>query len=123
MGITGTTVKYIIGKLVPALTSCQCETATGSGACQCQGLNKAGLIALDAAKFHRTALVKETLAQHSIIPSLIPGGTTGLIQVADVCVNRSFKAILKDVMDEIIDSLGEEALLWLDDMSKSAVGR
>ena len=101
------------------------ETITGSGAraCQCQGLKKAGLIALDAAKFHRTALVKETLAQHSIIPSLIPGGTTGLIQVVDVCVNRSFKAILKDVMDEIIDGLGEEALLWLDDISESAVGR
>ena len=28
-------------------------------------------------KFHRTALVKETLAQHSIIPSLIPGGLRG----------------------------------------------
>ena len=26
-------------------------------------------------------------------------------------------------MDEIIDCLGEEALLWLDDISESAVGR
>ena len=65
---------------------------------------------MDAAKFHRTALVKETLAQHSIIPSLIPGGTTGLIQVVDVCVNRSFKAILKDVMDEMVDDASESAV-------------
>ena len=71
---------------------------------------------MDAAKFHKTALVLETLAQNSIIPSLNPGGTTGLIQVVDVGVNRSFKAIQKDVMDEIIDGLGEEALLWLDDI-------
>ena len=41
-------------------------------------LNPTGLIALGAAKFHRTALVKETLAQHSIILPLIPGGTIGL---------------------------------------------
>ena len=82
-----------------------------------------GLIALDAAKFHRTALVKETLAQHSTTSSLIPSGTMGFIQAVDVCVNRSFKAMLKDVMDKIIDDLGEEALLWLDDALEPAVGR
>ena len=54
---------------------------------QYQELGKAGLIALDAAKFHRTALVKETLARNSITPSVIPGGTTGLIQVVDVVLN------------------------------------
>ena len=68
-------------------------------------------------------VVYARLARHSITPSLIPGGTTGLIQVVDVCVNRSFKAILKDVTDEIIDGRGEEALLWLDNTSESAVGR
>ena len=78
---------------------------------------------MEAAKFHRTALVKETLARHSITPSLIPGGTTGLIQVVDVCVNRPPKTTPKDVTDEIIDGLGEEALLWLDDVSESAVGQ
>ena len=38
-------------------------------------------------------------------------------------VNRSFTAILKDAMDDVIDGLGEEALLWLDDASESAVGQ
>ena len=87
----GTTVKYITEKLVPAFTSCRCnlpvpvtvETTSKDSepqprACQCQELGKAGLIVLDAAKFHRTALVKETLAQHSIILPLTPGGTIGL---------------------------------------------
>ena len=71
----GTTVKYITEKLVPAFTSCRCdlpvpvETTSRDlepqpWTCRCQEpeLGKAGLIALDAAKFHRTALVKETLA-------------------------------------------------------------
>ena len=78
---------------------------------------------LKGAILQSAALVKETLAWHSITPSLIPSGTAGLIQVVDVCVNRSFNAMLKDVMDEIIDGLGEEALLWLGDASESAVGR
>ena len=72
--------------------------------------------------FHRTAFVKETLARHSVTPSLIPGGTTELTQVVNVCVNRSFKAMLKDVMDEVIDGLLEEALLCLD-ASESVVDR
>ena len=110
---------------MPGFTSCRRHRDSGpqTRACQCQKLAKAGLIALDAAKFHRTVLVKEALARYSIIPSLIFGGTTGLVQVVDACVNRLFEAILKDVMDEIIGGLGEEALLWLDGASGSAVGR
>ena len=93
--------------LVPVETTSR-DSESQPRACRCQELGKAGLIALDAAKFHGTALVKETLARNSIIPSVIPSGTAGLIQVVDVCVDRSFKAVLKD---EMIDGLGEEALL------------
>jgi hypothetical protein len=39
------------------------------------------LLALDAARFHRTLRVKEYLRSHNVVPALIPGGCTSLIQV------------------------------------------
>lgn len=77
-----------------------------------------GLITLDAASFHKTQAVLNTLRAANITPSTIPGGCTSLIQVLDVFVNQSFKDYLKEAMDEELHRLvqleGVEILAKLD---------
>lgn len=81
--------------------------------------NVPGLISLDAASFHKTPTVLETLKQANITPSMIPAGCTSLIQVLDVSVNRSFKDFLKEAMDDELFHLvrlqGEQILALLDE--------
>lgn len=81
----------------------------------------ASLIALDAAKFHKRGAVLGCLRNWDIIPSMIPGGYTGLIQPLDVSINGPFKVVLRDVLGEEMDKLGQEALNSFDIVTKSAV--
>ena len=59
------------------------------------------LLALDMAKFHSTEEVLTTLSSHDIIPSMIPAGSTGLVQPLDVYINKPFKAIFRDLLDNL----------------------
>ena len=61
------------------------------------------LLALDVAKFHSTQEVLSTLRSYDIVPSLIPPGCTGLVQPLDVSVNKPFKCLLRDILDELLD--------------------
>ena len=61
------------------------------------------LLALDVVKFHSTQEVLSTLRSHDIVPSLIPPGCTGLVQPLDVSVNKPFKCLLRDILDELLD--------------------
>jgi len=61
------------------------------------------LLALDVAKFHYTEEVLCTLHSHDIIASLIPAGCTGLVQPLDVAVNKPFKNILRNILDDLLD--------------------
>jgi hypothetical protein len=61
------------------------------------------LLALDLAKFHYTDAVLDTLRSYQIIPSMIPAGCTGLVQPLDVAVNKPFKDLLRDIMEELLD--------------------
>lgn len=61
------------------------------------------LLALDIAKFHCTEPVLQTLRDNDIIPSIIPAGCTGLVQPLDVSVNKPFKDLLRDLIDEALD--------------------
>jgi len=61
------------------------------------------LLALDVAKFHSMEGVLSTLRSHNIIPSLIPPGCTGLVQPLDVSVNKPFKSLLRDILDNLLD--------------------
>lgn len=65
------------------------------------------LLALDVAKFHSTEAVLTTLHSHDIIPSLIPPGCTGLVQPLDVSVNKPFKSLLRDILDDLLDQYEE----------------
>ena len=62
------------------------------------------LLALDIAKFHCTNSVLQTLREHDITPSIIPAGCTGLVQPLDVSVNKPFKDLLRDMIDEALDN-------------------
>ena len=61
------------------------------------------LLVLHVAKFHSTQEVLSTLCSHDIVPSLIPPGCTGLVQPLDVSVNKPFKCLLPDILDELLD--------------------
>jgi len=62
------------------------------------------LLALDIAKFHCTESVLQALRENDIIPSIIPPGCTGLIQPLDVAINKPFKDLLRDYIDEALES-------------------
>ena len=80
-------------------------------------------ISLDATHFHHSPEVLQILNGHDIIPSLIPAGCTGLIQVLDICINKVLKEMIKDELDMVMETRGQEALNLLDDSSHSAVGK
>lgn len=63
------------------------------------------------------------MKSHDITPSLIPSGCTGLIQVLDVSVNKPLKELIREELDTVLESMGEEALDALDATSNSAVGK
>ena len=54
---------------------------------------------------------------------MIPGGCTSLVQVLDVSVNKPFKGILQNVLDELMETMSEKGLEALDDVTDSAVRR
>ena len=61
------------------------------------------LLALDVAKFHSTEEVLHTLRSNNIVPSMIPTGCTELVQPLDVSVNKPFKNILRDILENLLD--------------------
>ncbi|RPA99329.1 hypothetical protein L873DRAFT_1767828 [Choiromyces venosus 120613-1] len=77
------------------------------------------LLALDIAKFHSTKSVLATLRSHNIIPSLIPPGCTGLVQPLDVSVNKPFKSLLHDILDELLDQYQDTHHLNLSEIQKT----
>lgn len=53
------------------------------------------LLAIDLFSGHKTEEVLDTFRAHDVMPSVIPGGCTGLVQPLDVSINRPFKDLLK----------------------------
>jgi len=62
------------------------------------------LLALDVAKFHSTDEVLTTLRSNNITPSMIPPSCTGLVQPLDVSVNKPFKNILRDILEDYLNT-------------------
>lgn len=108
-------VKWIVTHLIPALNH--------DKQCAINGQPNPSLISLDAAKFHKTQAVLNCLRNHDIIPSMIPGGCTGLIQPLDVAINGPVKNILGDVLDIEMDNLGKAVLDCFDIETESAISQ
>jgi hypothetical protein len=70
------------------------------------------LFVMDQAECHKTPAVLDTLRHHDVIPSIVPGGCTGLVQPLDVSFNRPFKDTLKEITERKI--YGVEQGLGLD---------
>jgi hypothetical protein len=60
------------------------------------------LLVMDLLRAHKTGPVRKFLKSNDITLSMVPGGCTGLVQPLDVSVNRPFKDILKqEIEDEL----------------------
>jgi hypothetical protein len=71
---------------------------------------------MDLFKSHKTPAVLKWLKDHNITPSVVPAGCTSLVQPLDVSINRPFKDILKQSVDDENDRLEElEAVHQHDD--------
>ena len=55
---------------------------------------------MDLLRSHKTSSVRKILRSHDVILSLVPAGCTGLVQPLDVSVNRPFKDLLKEEIDQ-----------------------
>ena len=66
------------------------------------------LLLLDAAGFHTTPDILQTLRSANITPSIIPGGCTGLIQPLDTAINKPFKQYLRDYTEAYVDNKERE---------------
>lgn len=66
------------------------------------------LFTLDAAGFHKTETVINTLKEHNIMPSMIPGGCTGLIQPLDISINFPLKEMFREEVEEYIEQEEEK---------------
>jgi len=77
------------------------------------------MLVLDVAKFHSTAEVLNTLRSHDIIPSMVPAEYTRLVQPLDVSVNKPFKDILHDLLEDALDTYEKQHQLSLRELSKS----
>jgi len=61
------------------------------------------LLLMDRTAFHVTETILSTLCSNRIIPSIIPGGCTGLLQPLDTAVNKPFKEYLREYTDTYLD--------------------
>jgi len=60
------------------------------------------LLVMDTASFHVTPSILELLRANNIVPSIIPGGCTGLLQPLDTAVNKPFKEYLREFTDTYV---------------------
>ena len=80
------------------------------------------LLVIDLLRSHKTASVKQLLREHDITLSLVPSGCTSLVQPLDVSVNRPFKDLLKQAIDDELEKR-DEAGDDMDIAGESAVGK
>jgi hypothetical protein len=73
------------------------------------------LLALDAARFHKTPAVLQKLKENHIIPPFVPPGCTGILQPLDTAVNKPFKEMLREETELYTDAredAGENVEGW-----------
>ena len=66
------------------------------------------LVAMDCVSFHKTPEVLETLKSNHCQVVMVPPGCTGILQPLDTHINKPFKAILSELVEEDTE-LKEEA--------------
>ncbi|KZL84411.1 pogo transposable element with krab domain-like [Colletotrichum incanum] len=85
------------------------------------------LLVIDVATFHKTPSILSGLRTNHITPSLIPPGTTSLLQPLDTAVNKPFKQWLSEATDDYVynaEQLAQAAgqpLVWTTSMKRIMV--
>ncbi|GKT51843.1 pogo transposable element with ZNF domain [Colletotrichum spaethianum] len=85
------------------------------------------LLVMDVATFHKTPSILSRLRTNHITPSLIPPGTTSLLQPLDTAVNKPFKQWLSEATDNYVynaEQLAQAAgqpLVWTTSMKRIMV--
>ncbi len=63
------------------------------------------LLVLDSFRGHITKDVTSLMKKHNIIPAVIPGGCTSLLQPLDVSINKPMKDAIRQLWSEYMDSM------------------
>ncbi|CAI7840013.1 unnamed protein product [Closterium sp. NIES-54] len=69
------------------------------------------MLVLDSYRGHLTDAVEAKFGELNIVPAVIPAGCTSEIQPLDVAVNRSFKAAVRQLYQEWLESEGVDCLI------------
>ena len=62
-----------------------------------------GLLIMDHAAFYKTESALLKLRGYCILPALIPGGCTSLLQPLNISINKPFKEWLQEALNEVLN--------------------
>ncbi|CAI7926935.1 unnamed protein product [Closterium sp. NIES-54] len=79
---------------------------------------KSSMLVLDSYRGHLTEEVKEKLREMNCVPAIIPSGCTAEVQPLDVCVNKSFKASVRQHYQRWFEAEGQEQLTAAGNLKK-----
>ncbi|CAI7764376.1 unnamed protein product [Closterium sp. NIES-54] len=71
---------------------------------------RSSMVVLDSYHGHLTEGVKEKFRELNCVPAIIPSGCTAEIQPLDVCINKSFKASVRQQYQKWFQEEGQEQL-------------
>ncbi|CAI7864847.1 unnamed protein product [Closterium sp. NIES-53] len=71
---------------------------------------KSSMLVLDSYRGHLTEEVKEKLREMNCVPAIIPSGCRAEVQPLDVCINKSFKASVRQQYQRWFEAEGQEQL-------------
>ncbi|CAI7886110.1 unnamed protein product [Closterium sp. NIES-53] len=71
---------------------------------------KSSMLVLDSYRGHLTEEVKEKLCEMNCVLAIIPSGCTAEVQPLDVCINKSFKASVRQQYQRWFEAEGQEQL-------------
>ncbi|CAI7861372.1 unnamed protein product [Closterium sp. NIES-53] len=69
---------------------------------------KSSMLVLDSYRSHLTEEVKEKLREMNCVPAIIPSGCTAEVQPLNVCINKSFKASVRQQYQRWFEVEGQE---------------
>ncbi|CAI7736105.1 unnamed protein product [Closterium sp. NIES-53] len=79
---------------------------------------RSSMVVLDSYRGHLTEGVKEKFRELNCVPAIIPSGCTAEVQPLDVCINKSFKASVRQQYQKWFQEEGQEQLTRAGNLKK-----
>ncbi|CAI7913679.1 unnamed protein product [Closterium sp. NIES-54] len=79
---------------------------------------RSSMVVLDSYRGHLTEGVKEKFRELNCVPAIIPSGCTAEVQPLDVCINKSFKASVRQQYQKWFEEEGQEQLTRAGNLKK-----